>query len=73
MQDYGGSIGFRMAMTNPYRISAIIIQNTNTYEEGLEQKQAKLALYGRIHRPLRTSWRRLSPGKSPGSAPGNTP
>lgn len=45
MQDYGGPVGFRMAMMNPDRISALIIQNANAYEEGLGQKWAKLALY----------------------------
>lgn len=34
-----------MAMMNPDRSSAIIIQNANVYEEGLGQKWAKLALY----------------------------
>lgn len=45
MQDYGGLVGFRMAIINPDRISALIIQSANAYEEGLGQKWAKLALY----------------------------
>jgi pimeloyl-ACP methyl ester carboxylesterase len=35
MQDYGGPVGFRMAMAHPEKISAMIIQNANAYEEGL--------------------------------------
>ncbi len=35
MQDYGGPIGFRIAAKHPDWIAALIIQNTNAYEEGL--------------------------------------
>jgi pimeloyl-ACP methyl ester carboxylesterase len=33
--DYGAPIGFRLAVENPERITAIISQNGNAYEEGL--------------------------------------
>ena len=33
--DYGAPIGFRLATANPEKITAIISQNGNTYEEGL--------------------------------------
>ncbi len=33
--DYGAPIGFRMALVHPERITAIISQNGNAYEEGL--------------------------------------
>ncbi|MFI8380522.1 alpha/beta fold hydrolase [Leeuwenhoekiella sp. NPDC079379] len=35
MQDYGAPIGFRIAVKHPERITAIINQNGNAYEEGL--------------------------------------
>src|SRR5215472_5500874 len=35
--DYGAPVGFRLAMAHPERISAIISQNGNAYEEGLSQ------------------------------------
>ena len=35
MQDYGAPIGFRIATANPERITAIITQNGNAYEEGI--------------------------------------
>ena len=35
MQDYGAPIGFRIATANPERVTAIITQNGNAYEEGL--------------------------------------
>jgi pimeloyl-ACP methyl ester carboxylesterase len=33
--DYGAPVGFRLAMRHPERITAIISQNGNAYEEGL--------------------------------------
>ena len=33
--DYGAPIGFRLAMAHPERITALITQNGNAYEEGL--------------------------------------
>ncbi|WP_255397138.1 alpha/beta fold hydrolase [Reichenbachiella sp. 5M10] len=35
MQDYGAPIGFRIANKHPERVTAIINQNGNAYEEGL--------------------------------------
>jgi pimeloyl-ACP methyl ester carboxylesterase len=35
--DYGAPVGFRLALVHPERITAIISQNGNAYEEGLSQ------------------------------------
>jgi pimeloyl-ACP methyl ester carboxylesterase len=35
MQDYGGPVGFRMALSRPERVRAIIIQNAVSHEQGL--------------------------------------
>jgi pimeloyl-ACP methyl ester carboxylesterase len=35
--DYGAPVGFRLALGHPERITAIISQNGNAYEEGLSQ------------------------------------
>ena len=35
MQDYGGPVGFRMALAHPEKIQAMIIQNAVSHEEGL--------------------------------------
>ena len=32
--DYGAPVGFRLALKHPHRISAIVSQNGNAYEEG---------------------------------------
>ena len=35
--DYGAPVGFRLALAHPERITALISQNGNAYEEGLSQ------------------------------------
>jgi pimeloyl-ACP methyl ester carboxylesterase len=35
MQDYGGPVGFRMALAHPERVSGLIVQNAVTHNEGL--------------------------------------
>lgn len=35
MQDYGGPVGFRLALRHPDRISALIVQNAVAHEDGL--------------------------------------
>src|ERR1700730_12291764 len=35
MQDYGGPVGFRMALAHPERIEALIVQNAVSHNEGL--------------------------------------
>jgi pimeloyl-ACP methyl ester carboxylesterase len=49
--DYGAPTGFRMAMRHPERISAIISQNGNAYEEGLSDGWD----------PIRAYWQEATP------------
>jgi pimeloyl-ACP methyl ester carboxylesterase len=35
VQDYGAPIGFRLASAHPERVTAIVVQNGNAYEEGI--------------------------------------
>ncbi len=44
--DYGAPTGFRLAMAHPERVTAIVSQNGNAYEEGL----------GDAWGPIRTYW-----------------
>lgn len=37
MQDFGGPVGFRLATRYPERVTALVIQNANAYEEGLPE------------------------------------
>ncbi|HEX3935568.1 MAG TPA: alpha/beta hydrolase, partial [Puia sp.] len=43
--DYGAPVGYRLAMTNPEKITGIISQNGNAYEEGLSDGWAILKKY----------------------------
>lgn len=45
MQDYGGPIGMRIASQNPDRIKGLIIQNANTYMEGLGEWSQRIGNY----------------------------
>lgn len=49
--DYGAPVGFRLASKHPERITAIISQNGNAYEEGLSDGW----------NPIRTYWQDASP------------
>ncbi len=37
VMDYGAPVGFRLAVKNPERVTALIVQNGNAYDEGLEK------------------------------------
>jgi len=45
--DYGAPVGFRLATRHPERISAIISQNGNAYEEGLSEAWNPIQRYWR--------------------------
>jgi pimeloyl-ACP methyl ester carboxylesterase len=49
--DYGAPIGFRIAAANPDRVSAIISQNGNAYDEGLSD----------AWKPIQAYWKDPSP------------
>ncbi len=36
VQDYGAPVGYRLAVAHPERITAIVVQNGNAYDEGLD-------------------------------------
>lgn len=35
LQDYGGPVGFRLALAHPERVQALLVQNAVTHEDGL--------------------------------------
>ena len=47
MQDYGGPVGFRMALRHPERVEALIVQNAVAHNEGL----------GENWKPRRAFWK----------------
>jgi len=49
--DYGAPVGFRLALAHPERVTAIISQNGNAYEEGLSQGWNPIQRYWREPTP----------------------
>ncbi len=47
VQDYGAPVGFRLASRHPARITAIVVQNGNAYDEGLDND---------FWKPLKAYW-----------------
>jgi pimeloyl-ACP methyl ester carboxylesterase len=47
VQDYGAPVGYRLATRHPDRITAIVVQNGNAYDEGLDND---------FWRPLKAYW-----------------
>lgn len=41
MQDFGGPVGFRLAVEHPERVSGLVIQNANAYLEGIAPDQLR--------------------------------
>jgi pimeloyl-ACP methyl ester carboxylesterase len=37
VQDYGAPVGYRLALKHPERVTALVVQNGNAYEEGLRE------------------------------------
>lgn len=37
VMDYGAPVGYRLALKHPERVSALVVQNGNAYEEGLRE------------------------------------
>jgi len=54
MQDFGGPVGFRLASRHPERVTALVVQNANAYEEGLPES---------FWAPVRALWKDPSNGK----------
>jgi len=49
--DYGAPVGFRLAMRHPERITAIVSQNGNAYEEGLSEAWDPIQRYWKAPTP----------------------
>jgi pimeloyl-ACP methyl ester carboxylesterase len=45
IQDYGAPVGLRMALRRPERVTALIVQNGNAYEEGLSPGWTPIKAY----------------------------
>jgi pimeloyl-ACP methyl ester carboxylesterase len=60
LQDYGAPIGLRLAIAHPERVTALIVQNGNAYEEGFSDAWDPLQAYwrdpSRHHRERLRGW-----------------
>ena len=63
VQDYGAPVGFRLALKHPERISALVVQNGNAYEEGL----------GDFWGPIKAYWAERTPARREALRAGLTP
>jgi pimeloyl-ACP methyl ester carboxylesterase len=48
VQDYGAPVGYRLAVKHPERVTGLVIQNGNAYEEGLDNE---------FWKPLKVYWK----------------
>jgi pimeloyl-ACP methyl ester carboxylesterase len=51
VQDYGAPVGYRLALRHPERVSALVVQNGNAYDEGLRE----------FWKPIKAYWAAPSP------------
>lgn len=70
VHDYGAPVGWRLAVAHPERVTAIISQNGNAYEEGLGDSWALSRNTG-VHRRNRTA-RRCTTSRHRLRSSGNT-
>ena len=65
--DYGAPTGFRLAMAHPERVTAIVSQNGNAYEEGLGDAWGPIRKYwadADSRKPRGDSAKRFDPGRN---------
>ncbi len=51
-QDYGGPVSFRLAVKHPDRVQALIVQNGNAYDEGIDND---------FWKPIKAYWKAKNP------------
>ncbi len=51
VMDYGAPVGFRLALRHPERVTALVVQNGNAYDEGLKE----------FWKPIKAYWANPSP------------
>jgi len=60
MQDYGGPVGFRMALVHPDRIVALIVQDAVAHNEGLARIGKRAGHFGPIAPPTKAHFAPIS-------------
>jgi pimeloyl-ACP methyl ester carboxylesterase len=68
VQDYGGPVGFRLAVAHPDRLDALVIQNAVAHEDGLGHSGKRVVISGLTVPPTKPlSGRTSCPWLPPGS------
>ena len=49
VMDYGAPVGYRLALKNPDRVTAFVVQNGNAYNEGIEKFWDPIKAYWKTH------------------------
>jgi len=52
VQDYGAPVGFRLAVKHPERVQALVVQNGNAYDEGIDNE---------FWEPIKAYWKERTP------------
>ena len=55
VQDYGAPVGYRLAVRHPERVTALIVQNGNAYDEGLDND---------FWKPIKAYWKDRTEAKA---------
>lgn len=63
VMDYGAPVGYRLALRQPDRVTALIVQNGNAYEEGLRE----------FWKPIKAYWAEGTPERRNALRAGMTP
>jgi pimeloyl-ACP methyl ester carboxylesterase len=53
LMDYGAPVGYRLALRHPQRVSALVVQNGNAYDEGLREFWTPIKAYWAEGTPAR--------------------
>jgi pimeloyl-ACP methyl ester carboxylesterase len=49
VMDYGAPVGYRLALRNPDRVTAFVVQNGNAYDEGIDKFWDPVKAYWKTH------------------------
>ena len=55
LQDYGAPVGYRLAVKYPDRVQALVVQNGNAYDEGLDND---------FWKPIKAYWKEKTPERA---------
>ena len=63
VQDYGAPVGYRLAVKHPERVTGLVMQNGNAYDEGIDND---------FWKPIKAYWKDRQPRRTPGHCVGSS-